>query len=40
MHNGIIDNYYDIKKYLIEEYKIEFKSGTDTEVIVNLISVY
>jgi len=37
VHNGIIENYEDIKKELISK-GIEFKSETDSEVIVNLIS--
>lgn len=37
IHNGIIENYIDIKKEL-ESYGIVFRSETDTEVIVNLIS--
>lgn len=40
VHNGIIENYYELKQELENEYKIIFKSETDTEVIVNLISVY
>lgn len=40
VHNGIIENYYDLKKELEADYMIEFRSETDTEVIVNLISVY
>ena len=39
VHNGIIENYADIKKFLMDnEYK--FLSETDTEVIPNLISYY
>lgn len=39
VHNGIIENYSDIKKFLMDnEYK--FLSDTDTEVIPNLISYY
>lgn len=39
VHNGIIENYADIKKFLMDnEYK--FLSDTDTEVIPNLISYY
>ena len=39
VHNGIIENYADIKKFLMDnEYK--FVSDTDTEVIPNLISYY
>lgn len=39
VHNGIIENYEEIKNNLVENYGIEFKSETDTEVIVNLISI-
>ena len=39
VHNGIIENYADIKKFLMDNgYK--FLSETDTEVIPNLISYY
>lgn len=37
VHNGIIENYAEIKKDLIAK-GFEFTSETDTEVIVNLIS--
>jgi len=37
VHNGIIENYYEIKQDLIN-HGINFKSETDTEVIINLIS--
>lgn len=40
VHNGIIENYDILKKNLEDDYNILFKSGTDTEVIVNLISIY
>jgi len=40
VHNGIIENYYELKLELETEHKIKFYSETDTEVIVNLISVY
>jgi glucosamine--fructose-6-phosphate aminotransferase (isomerizing) len=40
VHNGIIENYYDLKLELEKEHNIIFKSETDTEVIVNLISIY
>lgn len=36
IHNGIIENYADIKKNLIAK-GVEFKSETDTEVLVQLI---
>lgn len=39
VHNGIIENYEDLKKFLMDnEYK--FISDTDTEVIPNLIHYY
>ena len=36
VHNGIIENYYSIKKYLISD-GCKFKSDTDTEVLSQLI---
>ena len=39
VHNGIIENYTEIKERLIEEYGIQFRSETDTEVIAQLIGV-
>lgn len=36
IHNGIIENYADIKKNLIEK-GVTFRSDTDTEVLVQLI---
>ncbi|MDR0830718.1 MAG: glutamine--fructose-6-phosphate transaminase (isomerizing) [Prevotellaceae bacterium] len=36
IHNGIIENYADLKEKLIQK-GIEFKSDTDTEIIVHLI---
>lgn len=39
VHNGIIENYIEMRNYLIKN-GYEFKSETDTEVIVNLISYY
>ncbi len=36
IHNGIIENYAVLKKQLCE-YGVEFKSNTDTEVLVQLI---
>lgn len=38
-HNGIIENYEELKHFL-EKNNYTFKSETDTEVIVNLISYY
>lgn len=40
VHNGIIENYMELKKELIKNHGINFISQTDTEVIVQLISVY
>ena len=37
VHNGIIENYLEVKK-LLKKNNYTFKSETDTEVIVNLIS--
>jgi len=37
IHNGIIENYEDLKTKLIEE-GVEFKSDTDTEVLAQLIN--
>ena len=36
IHNGIIENYSDLKKKLVSE-GVQFRSDTDTEVIVQLI---
>lgn len=40
VHNGIIENYLEIKEWLINEFGIKFLSETDTEVISQLIGVY
>jgi len=37
VHNGIIENFDTLKKFLISK-NIEFKSETDTEVIANLLA--
>ncbi len=39
VHNGIIENYVPIKKFLLSK-KVEFKSDTDTEVLVQLIGYF
>jgi len=39
VHNGIIENYQELKSFLIKN-SYEFYSQTDTEVIVNLISYH
>jgi len=37
IHNGIIENHYSIKEYLLSK-GVKFKSDTDTEVLVQFIS--
>ncbi|MFK7760629.1 MAG: glutamine--fructose-6-phosphate transaminase (isomerizing) [Candidatus Midichloriaceae bacterium] len=39
VHNGIIENYKEIKNKLIK-FNYEFKGDTDTEVILNLLQYY
>ncbi len=39
VHNGIIENYVELKEFLISK-GVEFKSETDTEVVVQLIEYY
>jgi glucosamine--fructose-6-phosphate aminotransferase (isomerizing) len=39
VHNGIIENFASLKQGLVRE-GVTFRSGTDTEVIVHLISKY
>ena len=39
IHNGIIENYHELKEELIHEHNIKFKSETDSEVIAQLIGV-
>jgi glucosamine--fructose-6-phosphate aminotransferase (isomerizing) len=39
VHNGIVENYLDLREELKAE-GIEFKSDTDTEVIVHLVALY
>ncbi len=40
IHNGIIENYAQIKEWLINEHAVSFKSETDTEVIAHLIEYF
>ncbi|MCB6992723.1 glutamine--fructose-6-phosphate transaminase (isomerizing) [bacterium 210820-DFI.6.37] len=40
VHNGIIENYVELREWLSSEYGIKFKSDTDTEVIAHLIGIY
>jgi glucosamine--fructose-6-phosphate aminotransferase (isomerizing) len=39
VHNGIISNYYDLKKELVEKHGIKFSSETDSEVVAHLVGV-
>ena len=39
VHNGIIENYAELKDELIKNHNIKFKSETDSEVIAQLIGV-
>ncbi len=40
IHNGILENYMQLKEWLIDEHNIKFQSDTDTEVIVHLVGHY
>ena len=40
VHNGIIENYQEIREWLQREYGVVFKSETDSEVIAHLIGIY
>lgn len=40
IHNGIIENYMEIKEWLIHDKQVEFVSETDSEVIAHLIDYY
>lgn len=40
VHNGIIENYLELKDFLIKTGNFTFVSQTDSEVIVNLISYF
>lgn len=40
IHNGIIENYIELKEWLTDEIGINFKSETDTEVIAHLIEYF
>lgn len=40
VHNGIIENYIEIKSWLSKTHHIEFRSETDSEVIAQLVGVY
>ena len=40
VHNGIVENYSELREMLLEKYNIKCKSETDTEVIAQLLSVF
>lgn len=40
VHNGIIENYVELREWLIKEHGMVFISETDTEVIAHLIGLY
>lgn len=40
VHNGIIENYKELKQFLIENERTEFLSDTDTEVVAQLLDFY
>jgi len=40
VHNGIIENYIELREDLEKNHGIVFKSTTDTEVIPNLLKIY
>ncbi|MCA0386689.1 MAG: glutamine--fructose-6-phosphate transaminase (isomerizing) [Firmicutes bacterium] len=40
IHNGIIENYMEIKEWLTHDKHVSFKSETDSEVIAHLIDYY
>lgn len=39
VHNGIIENYLELKEVLAEKHGVKFKSETDSEVIAHLIGI-
>lgn len=39
VHNGIVENYVELREQLIKEHGVVFKTETDTEVIAHLIGV-
>ena len=39
VHNGIIENYKQLKQFLIDNERTEFLSDTDTEVVAQLLCV-
>lgn len=39
VHNGIIENYMELKQEIVDEYGVSFLTETDTEVIAQLIAI-
>ena len=39
VHNGIVENYVELRRQLTEEYGVVFRTDTDSEVIAHLVSV-
>lgn len=40
VHNGIIENFVELKEKLTNEYNVKFRSETDTEVVAHLIGIH
>ncbi len=40
VHNGIIENYVELKEWLAREHGVTFRSETDSEVIAHLVGVF
>ena len=40
VHNGIVENFVQLKEWLIREHGVKFRSETDTEVIAQMIGIY
>lgn len=40
VHNGIIENYKEIRQFLIENERSDFLSDTDTEIVAQLLDFY
>ena len=40
VHNGIIENFVELKEMLIRDHGVVFRSETDTEVIAHLIGIH
>ena len=40
VHNGIIENFVELKEMLAEKYQVKFRSETDSEMIAHLIGIH